>query len=129
MNAVTSTVTSSTTPPEACYSLTNAEQRAEEAVLSWMFASSHVGIPFADRMVSVSVSHTICNSVEDRLIRWAEVGRAVDRLRPSKRMFLFLYYLERAPWLVVCKRCHIQPIYWWEYRKNLLHLLARWLML
>ncbi|MEI9479556.1 MAG: hypothetical protein WCO26_23700 [Deltaproteobacteria bacterium] len=127
MNTATSTITNVYTPPEVCYSLTRSEQMAEEAVLSWLYASSYVGICFADKLVSVSISHTVRNSVEDRLIRWAEIGRAIDRLRPAKRTFLFLVYREQAPWLIVCRRCHIRPDDWHGYRRTVLHLLARWM--
>ena len=116
-------------PADVYSTLSSSELRAEELLLSWMFAPDHVSIAFGDWVMSSSIQHTSKNGVEDRFITWADIGRVVDRLRPAKRRFLIDYYMRHLPWLVICRRCHIRPDTWFEYRKNLLRLLARWLML
>jgi hypothetical protein len=116
-------------PADVYSTLTGSELRAEELVLSWLYAPDHVGIAFGDWVMSSSIQHTSKNGVEDRFIMWSDIGRVVDRLRPAKRRFLIDYYRRHLPWLLICRRCHIRPETWMEYRKNLLHLLARWLML
>jgi len=113
--------------PTENYCLSRAELRAEEMILSWFDAPDHVGICFSDWVMSRSIQHTSRNSSEDRYIRWVEIGRAIDRLRPAKRRFLFAHYRDHLPWLQICRRCRISPTFWFEYKRGILMLLARWL--
>jgi len=117
-------------PYEPDYSLTGSEIWAEEMVLSWMFAPDHIGICYSDWTMSRSVQAGGKNSSEDRYIKWAEISRAVDKLRPAKYRFLMAYYWYHLPWMEICRRCHIKPSDpCSKHRKGILRLLARWLML
>lgn len=129
MNAAPA-LTSNRYVPTENYYLTHAELRAEELVLSCLDAGNYrIGICYADWAMSRCIQNTCRNTAEDRSVRWVEIGRAIDRLRQAKRRFLFDHYRDHLPWLLICRRCHIDPLRWFEFKRGILMLLARWLRL
>lgn len=59
-------------------------------------------------------------SWEDRLVFWADIGRALDGLTFQEKTFIsFTYWLE-ADWRDTCKVCKIREGQWGKFRKKIL---------